>query len=314
MLRTGITPLSWKEAVISLIPKEGKDKLDCGNYRPISVLNQDYKIFAHIMAKRIENILPQIISLDQTGFIRQRQTQDSIRRTLHVIEQINKDKLQAVMLSLDAEKAFDRVNWEFLYQTLYKFGFHQTFIKTIKALYNKPQARIKINGAISNTFGLERETKQGCPLSPLLFVLFIEPLSLGIAQNNKITGIQMLNQEYKISLFADDVLINLSNPESTILEFLSFLDAFGSPSGYKLNIQKTQILSFNFKPSQSIKSKIQLNWDLDYIRYLGVNILKDLTNLYNLNFDLLNQKLKEDMRRWNLIPVLSFESRIDSVK
>ncbi len=81
MIRTGITSLSWKEAVISLIPKEGKDQLDCGNYQPISVLNQDYKIFTYIMAKRIENILPQIKSLDQTGFIRQRQTQDSIRRT-----------------------------------------------------------------------------------------------------------------------------------------------------------------------------------------------------------------------------------------
>ena len=97
VLETGIVPLSWKEAVISAIPKEGKDKLDCGSYRPISVLNQDYKIFTHILAKRIENILPQIISLDQTGFIQQRQTQDSIRRTLHVIEEINKNKLQAVM-------------------------------------------------------------------------------------------------------------------------------------------------------------------------------------------------------------------------
>lgn len=85
VIKTGITPPSWKEAVISLIPKEGKDKLECGSYRPISVLNQDYKIFTHILAKRIENILPQIISLDQTGFIQQRQTQDNIRRTLHKI-------------------------------------------------------------------------------------------------------------------------------------------------------------------------------------------------------------------------------------
>ena len=133
VLKTDVVPLSWKEAVISVIPKEGKVKLDCGSYRPISVLNQDYKIFTHILAKRIENILPQIISLDQTGFIQQGQTQDSIRRTLHVIEEINKNKLQAVMFSLDAEKAFDRVNWEFLFRLLDKFGFHQIFIKTIKS-------------------------------------------------------------------------------------------------------------------------------------------------------------------------------------
>lgn len=79
VLKTGITPPSWREAVISLIQKEGKDKLDCGSYPPISVLNQDYNIFTHVLAKRIEKILPQIISLDQTGFIQQRQTQDNIR-------------------------------------------------------------------------------------------------------------------------------------------------------------------------------------------------------------------------------------------
>ena len=265
------------------------------------------------MAKRIENILPQII-IDQTGFIQQRQTQDSIRRTLHVIEEINKNKLQAVLLSLDAEKAFDRVNWEFLFRLLDKFGFHQIFIKTIKALYNKPKARVKINGAISNPFGLERGTRQGCPLSPLLFTLFIEPLSQGITQNNNISGIKILDQEYKISLFADDVLISLSNPENSILKLLSFLDAFGSVSGYKLNIQKTQILNFNYKPSQNITSKIQIKWDLEHMKYLGVNIPKDLSKLYNLNFDLLNKKLKEDIKRWNLIPILSFESRLESVK
>lgn len=125
------------------------------------------------------------------------------------------------MLSLDAEKAFDRVNWEFLFRLLDKFGFHHIFITTIKALYYEPKAkRVKINGTISNPFGLERGTRQGCPLSPLLFALFIEPLSQGITQNNNITGIKILNQEYKISLFADDVLISLSNPEDSILELL----------------------------------------------------------------------------------------------
>lgn len=78
-------------------------------------------IFTHVLAKIIEKILPQIISLDQTGFIQQRQTQNNIRRTLHVIEYIRKNKLQAVLLSLDAEKAFDVVNWKFLYRVLQEF-------------------------------------------------------------------------------------------------------------------------------------------------------------------------------------------------
>ncbi|KAF7654481.1 hypothetical protein LDENG_00069260 [Lucifuga dentata] len=275
VLKTGIIPHSWNEAVSSLIPKEGKDKLDCGSYRPISVLNQDYKIFTHILTKRTEKILPQIISLDQTGFIKQRQTQDNIRRTLHVIENITKNGLQAVILSFDAEKAIDRVSWEFLYKVLKKFGFHQTFIKIIQALYKSPRAKIKINGALSNTFNLERGTRQGCPLSPLLFVIFIEALSQGIRQDNDITGIRLSGKDHKISLFVD-ILIHLSNPETSILKLFSVLDAFSSVSGYKINISKTQVLCFNYSPNQIISSYTQLNWDLDYIRYLGVNIPKKL--------------------------------------
>lgn len=90
------------------------------------VLNQDYKIFTHILAKRIEGLLVKIICLDQTGFIRQRQTQDNIRRTLHVISHITKCNLEAVLVGLDAEKAFDCVNWSFLYRVLDAFGFHNT--------------------------------------------------------------------------------------------------------------------------------------------------------------------------------------------
>ena len=107
ILKEGEIPISWREAIISVIPKEGKDKLECGSYRPISVLNVDYKLFTSILARRIENILPELIHLDQTGFIRQRQTQDNIRRSLHIIRHIVENKEEAILIGLDAEKAFD---------------------------------------------------------------------------------------------------------------------------------------------------------------------------------------------------------------
>lgn len=142
-LREGKIPQSWKEATISVIPKEGKDHTNCSSFRPISVLNTDYKIFTSILAKRLEKILPSLINTDQTGFITQRQTHDNIRRTLHVVNHIKNENIQAALVSLDAEKAFDSVSWSFLYKTLERFGFHNKFIETIKRIYTKPTARIK---------------------------------------------------------------------------------------------------------------------------------------------------------------------------
>ncbi len=128
VLQEGEIPPSWREATISVIPKEGRDRQECGNYRPISVLNLDYKLFTSIFVHRLEKLLPNLINLDQTGFIHRRQTTDNIRRILHIPGQIQKDKTQSIIVSLDTEKAFDSVRWAFLYKVLGKFGFHDRFI------------------------------------------------------------------------------------------------------------------------------------------------------------------------------------------
>lgn len=106
-------PPSWREAIIAVLSKGGKDRQECCNFRPISVLYQDYKLFTSILAKRPKTILPDIISLDQTGFIRQRRTRDSIRHTPHVINHIQRSNRKALVVGLDTEKAFDSVEWSF---------------------------------------------------------------------------------------------------------------------------------------------------------------------------------------------------------
>lgn len=125
----------------------------------------------------MEKLLPNLIHNDQTGFIHMRQTQDNIRRTLHIMHNIKQHKVKALILSLDAEKAFDSVSWRYLFRVLFKFGFSEIMINSIKAIYDNPTARIKINGHLSEPLTLERGVRQGCAWSPLLFAMFLELLA-----------------------------------------------------------------------------------------------------------------------------------------
>lgn len=226
--------------------------MDCSSYRPISVLNIDYRLFASIIAKRIEIILPELIDTDQTGFVKDRQTQDNVRRVLYLVENMSRSHLKSLVISLDAEKAFDSVRWEFLYLVLQRFGFHDLVINCLKSLYLRPTAQIKINGSLSRIVTLERGCRQGCPLSPSLFALFIEPLAQLIREDTSITGIQMKGVHHKICLYADDILVTLSHPDSSLPKLMSSLEQYGFYSGYKVNMHKTQTLTYNFLPREDV--------------------------------------------------------------
>lgn len=132
------------------------------------MVNVDYKLYTTILARTVDKILPQLIHNDQTGFISQRQTHDNIRRSLHILHHIQHNNLEACLVSLDAEKAFDLVSWPFLYKVLERIGMDNIFIRGICTFYSKPWARIKVNGYLSDTIILECGVRQGCPISPLL--------------------------------------------------------------------------------------------------------------------------------------------------
>lgn len=312
-LRSGKIPPSWKEAIISIIPKGGKDKEYCCNYRPISLLNVDYKLYTSIIAKRLETFMQDLIDEDQTGFIKERQTQDNIRRSLHVIENIQRKGESAILVSIDAEKAFDSVNWMFLYKVLEKFGFNEEFVNCIRSVYQEPMARIKINGNLTKQFNLERGTRQGCCLSPSLFALFIEPLAQMIRQEEEVKGVKIEGEEHKIGLFADDILIFLKQPNESFPKIMRLLENYGKYSGYKINVTKTQILLINYSPSQEIKEKYKLKWNAKSIKYLGVNVTKGIDKLYDANYTKINQEIRRDLERWSVIS-LDFSSRIEIIK
>lgn len=155
-------------AHITIIPKPGKDPSICGSYRPISLLNLDAKLYAKAIANRLLSLLPKWVSTDQTGFIPGREARDNSLRTLSLIAHVKGSSQPTLLLSTDAEKVFDRVDWEYLF-TLSHLGLGPMLLKQISALYNFPTAQLRINGTLSNSFTLQNGTRHGCPLSPILF-------------------------------------------------------------------------------------------------------------------------------------------------
>lgn len=128
-------PKTWSEAIITVIRKDGKDPTQCTGYRPISLLCQDLKILTSILANRIQRHIWKLVKSDQTGFITGRQGTNNVKRALNLQSIASDRKTPSMLLSLDAEKAFDRLDWTFLRHTLAHMGFNETFLSWIGVYY-----------------------------------------------------------------------------------------------------------------------------------------------------------------------------------
>lgn len=154
------------EAHVTLIPKQGKDPSLVSNYCPISLLNVDLKLYAKVLANRILPLLPKLISLDQVGFVPGREARDNTIKALNIHHWLSKTSTKGFFLSLDEEKAFDRVAWDYMEATLRVMGFPSHLLQMILALYSAPTAKLRINGRLSNAFSVSNGTRQGCPPIP----------------------------------------------------------------------------------------------------------------------------------------------------
>ena len=177
---------------------------------------------------------------DQVGFIPGMQGFCNICKSINVIHHINKLKYKNHMIiSIDAENAFDKIQHQFMIKTLQKMGIEGTYLNIIKAMYGKPTANIILNGEKLKPFPLRSRTRQGYLLSPLLFNIVLEVLAMAIREEKEIKGIQIGKEEVKLSLFADDMILYIENPKDATRKLLKLINEFDKVAGYKINAQKS---------------------------------------------------------------------------
>lgn len=269
---TGSLPSSQKGALISLIFKKG-DRLEHKNWRPISLLNVDYKLCARALAGRLLGVLHHIIAPDQTCGVRGRFIGENVALLRDIVQFTSETNTPAAVLSLDQEKAFDRVDWPFLFRVLEHCGFGPSFVSWVKLLYSGIRSAVLINGYTSQAFFPSRGVRQGCPLSPLLYVISIEVLAANLRAHPAIVGLRLPglpNPLPAVSLYADDTSV-ISVSDVATLAVFDVYDTFEQGTGSKLNLGKCEGLwlgSWRDRPD----SPVGILWSSVKIKVLGVYV------------------------------------------
>ena len=230
---------SQRQGVITLIEKTGKDRTYLENWRPISLTNVDAIMASKVIATRIIKILPEIIHSNQTGYVSGRYIGEAARSILDVMEYTKTVNIPGIILFIDLEKAFDSLEWNFMFNCLETFGFGNSLIRWVETFYSNISSCIINNGTFSANFELGRGVRQGDPLSPYLFVIAIAILAAAIRTSTDIKGIKLESEEWKIVQYADDLTAFLSDLHSVRSLFI-LLDRFEQLSGLKVNYTKTE--------------------------------------------------------------------------
>ena len=280
-------------SVTTLIYKHKGEIYILDNYRPISLINVDLKILAKALANRLKPILPTIIHQSQTA-VDTRRIDYTIHMLRDLIDLTEKEDDEAAFLFIDQEKAFDSTDHDLLFMTMESFGFGDYFIKWIKVLYSNASTQIKINGFLTNKIPLRRGLRQGCPLSMMLYVIFIELLALQLRKNPNLIGFKIGGEKIISLHYADDAIIIIKQNQC-FKEVIKDLDTYQSATGAKVNYTKTKGLWVG-KWKDRTDKPLNIKWTNKNIKRLGVYFGND--NPAKHTFQEIRPKIIRSMNFW----------------
>ncbi|KAL3682679.1 hypothetical protein R1sor_000701 [Riccia sorocarpa] len=315
--RSGQLHSYFKDGILFLIPKVN-NPTTLAQWRPITILNTIYKIIAKLLAVRLALILPSIVPENQQGFVKGSTTQNCILTFALTHEALKKSRKSACFLSLDLEKAFDKLDQDFLWEVLLKLDFSQGFISRVQALLHDAETRILINGDLLPAFTVGRGVRQGCPLSPLLFALASVPLIHLLRHQNNIGAIKPVKLDNNLVLscvcLADDTAVYTEMNETSVRNVFSAFSLLGRASGEKINVSKSRLLLIGRKlnpPPWLFSLGVQIVPPDQTTRYLGaqlVTLSRGVDNGFHIRASITKKAQASSS------PLLPFESRTIALK
>lgn len=270
-----------KSTYLTLIPKDINPETFT-RFRSISLCNASYKILAKLIANRVKPLLKTLISPPQGGFVEGRHILDYVIQVQEIIHSSKQRNEKGMLIRLDMANAFDRVDRSFLYKVLLSFGFSYQFVNLIKACIEKPWIAPLINGRPTNFFQSQRGIRQGCPLSPFLYIIMSESLSRKLTAeklNGNIPGLKPFHgaEALNHALFVDDSLL-LGEASIRIARAINaVLNHYCRASGVLINENKSEVYSWNIDQRELsgittlLSFKGQASWD--GFKYLGLPII-----------------------------------------
>jgi len=309
-LSTGNLPSSHLESVITILPKEGKDTQDIKNWRPITLSNCDSKIITKALSIKTSKVLDSIIDPSQTAYVPGRSVADNLRTNFFYKNHCKKNNTDAVLISLDAKKAFDSVDHTYIEETLSAYGFGPVFIHTFRTLYKNITARVLVNGFLSQSIKIERGVKQGDALSCAIFILCIDPLLRNLNKNTRIKEIQLRRKnktnydiKFKAAAYADDISVICKKSHDCIQQVFHEYEKLTRRSGLELNADKTEILSLNLEETDLITFSYNgepyaIN-SVGKIKICGLYYSMNIEEEYQLNVAEKIKKLNYKIKLWS---------------
>ena len=301
-LQGGKLSNSQRLGIITCLPKPGKDKLYIKNWRPISLLNIDYKILSGAIANRIKSTLDPIISKCQKGFVSGRYIGECTRLVSDLIHHLKKTKKPGIILMIDFEKAFDSLEWSFLKQALKYFNFGKNIIKWIECFYSDIESLVINNGHASERFKIGRGVRQGDPLSPYLFILCTEILARTILNKNEIKGLKIDNSEFLLSQLADDTTFFLEPDERSFKTCITILKQYSKISGLNINFTKTLAIKINMNQNFTFQmgNDCNIKWQCHgNFTLLGIKYNLDQDEFLKINYEQKIYEFENTLNIWN---------------